>query len=192
MSTRIAVHPLTPERWPDLETLFGTRGACGGCWCMWWRWTTRKEFDRNKGEGNRRAFRALVLRGETPGLLAYEGDAVVGWCALGPRESLPGLARSRILGPVDERPVWSVSCFFVRPGHRRKGVSGRLLRAAIELVRQRGGTLLEGYPHDPSDDGQPAPFVWTGLRSAFARAGFREVARRSPKRPIMRRGVRRR
>jgi GNAT superfamily N-acetyltransferase len=178
-------HPLTPARWSDFEQLFGPRGACGGCWCMWWR-LPRAEFERQKGEGNRQAMRALVEAGEVPGLLAYADGVPAGWCAVAPRESYPGLERSRILKPVDETPVWSVACFFVAKEHRNRGITVQLLRAAIEYVRQQGGRVLEGYPVEPRQGRAPAAFVWTGLAAAFREAGFVEVARRSETRPVMR------
>ncbi len=178
-------HPLTPERWADFEQLFGPRGACAGCWCMFWR-LPRKEFNAGKGDGNKEAMRALVEAGELPGILGYSEGRAVGWCAVAPRADYPALGRSRILKPIDEAPVWSVSCLFVEKGHRRRGVSVQLLRAAAEFVRQRGGAVAEGYPHEPAKGDAPAAFVWTGLASAFRKAGFLEVARRSETRPIMR------
>lgn len=104
--------PLTPARWRDVEALFGPRGACAGCWCMWWR-LPRSAWRRGKGAGNKRAFKRLVAAGRVPGVLAYAGREPVGWCAVAPREAYPVLARSRILQPVDDRPVWSVTCLFV-------------------------------------------------------------------------------
>ena len=186
---RLTFHPLTPDRWSDFQALFGERGACGGCWCMFWR-LTRAGFDAKKGAGNRRAMRRIVESGETPGILAYEGDRAVGWCAVAPRESLPALGRSRILRPVDEAPVWSVSCFFVDRGHRRRGLTVALLKEAIRFVRSRGGCILEGYPTEPRTGKATDAFVWTGLASAFRAAGFVECARRSETRPIMRYAVR--
>jgi len=183
------VHPLTPERWADLEALFGERGACGGCWCMWWR-LKRSDFERQKGEGNKRAFKRIVSNGETPGILAYADGQPVGWCAVAPREAYPVLARSRTLKPVDEEPVWSVVCFFVAKPFRRKGVTMRLLRAAIEFVREQGGKIVEGYPVEPRKGQMPEAFAWTGLVSAFRQVGFVEVLRRSETRPIMRYTVR--
>jgi GNAT superfamily N-acetyltransferase len=187
--TKIEVLPLTRERWNDVETLFGPRGACGGCWCMFWR-LPRGEFSRGKGEGNRRAFQALVRRGEEPGLLAYADGVPVGWCALAPREAYPSLARSRVLAPVDDKPVWSVSCFFIARGWRRKGVTVALLRAAAAHAAARGGKILEGYPIAPKKGEVPAAFAWTGLVGGFTKAGFEEAARRSATRPIMRRRLR--
>jgi len=184
----VTIRPLTPSRWKDLETLFGERGACGGCWCMFWR-LPRAEFERRKGAGNRRAFKRLVEGGAAPGLLAYDGREPVGWCAVAPRAEYPGLARSRILEPLDGEPVWSVSCLFVARPYRRQGVSKLLLEAAADHVRRRGGRIVEGYPVDAKTEAADA-FVWTGLASAFVQAGFTEVARRSPTRPIMRRRLR--
>jgi GNAT superfamily N-acetyltransferase len=178
-------HPLTPDRWGDLETLFGPRGACGGCWCMAWR-LARKDFERGKGAGNRAAFRAVVKSGTPPGILGYLNGEPIAWCAVAPREEYPALDRSRVLKKVDEQPVWSVSCFVVRKDCRRMGLTVALLRAAIYFVRDQGGKIVEGYPIEPIKDEVPAVFAWTGLDSAFRKAGFREVARRSETRPIMR------
>lgn len=184
-SPRLEFHPLTPDRWDDFAALFGPRGACGGCWCMVWR-LPRSEFERGKGDGNRDALRALVEEGEEPGLLAYHGGRAVGWCAVAPRDRYPALARSRVLRPLDDTPVWSVSCLFVAKEYRKCGVSVRLLKAAAKHVKARGGRVLEGYPVEPKGVNAPAPFVWTGLPSAFLAAGFVECTRRSPTRPVMR------
>ncbi len=105
--TEITVSPLTVERWDDLERLFGDNGACGGCWCMWWK-QTGSEFERMKYEQNRQAMHLLVESGRVPGLLAYVNDVPVGWCAVEPRENYPRLSRSRTLKKVDDTPVWSV------------------------------------------------------------------------------------
>jgi GNAT superfamily N-acetyltransferase len=185
MTLKLTFYPLTFDRWDDFAGLFGERGACGGCWCMLWR-LKRSEFEKNKGDGNRDAMRALVEAGAEPGLLAYHDGRAVGWCAVAPREQYPALGRSRVLKPIDDQPVWSVSCLFIARDYRKKGVSVALLRAAAEHVRSRGGTIVEGYPVQPKTDNVPAAFAWTGLPSSFLRAGFVEVARGSPTRPIMR------
>ena len=168
--------------------LFGENGACGGCWCMWFR-LTNKEFEAAKGDGNREAMKALVEAGEEPGILAYVDGEPAGWCALAPRPSYGRLARSRILKPVDEAPVWSVVCFFVDRRFRGRGLTIGLLEAAAEHARRKGGTLLEGYPVEPRKERAPAVFMYHGSAAAFARAGFSEVARRSETRPIMRRKI---
>lgn len=182
----LAIAPLTPDRWPDVERLFGPRGACGGCWCMAWR-LSRAEWERQKGEANRAAFRRVVEGGPPPGVLAYAGQAPVGWCAVAPRDAYSHLERSRVLRRVDATPVWSVSCLFVAKPYRRRGVSVALLRAAAELARAQGAVVVEGYPVDAASGTMPDPFAWTGTVSAFRAAGFVEVARGSPTRPIMRR-----
>lgn len=181
-------HALTPERWPNLEQLFGKRGACGGCWCMIWR-LPHAVWEAGKDEGNRAAFRSLVEAGEEPGILAFAGDEAVAWCAVAPREDYPALLRSRILKPVDDSPVWSISCLFVKKTYRRMGVTPRLLDAAVAFARERGATIVEGYPTETQGADRAAPFLWTGTMSAFEHAGFCEVARRSARRPIMRRMV---
>lgn len=152
---------------------------------MWWR-LSGKEFEAHKGEGNRKAMKAIVKEGRVPGILAYHRDRPVGWCSVAPRGEFPRLENSRILKPIDDEPVWSVVCFFVAKAYRRRGVTARLLKAAIQHVRQHRGRTLEGYPVDPGQGNTPDLFVYHGLASAFRSVGFKEVARRSPKRPIMR------
>ncbi|MBI2837218.1 MAG: GNAT family N-acetyltransferase [Acidobacteria bacterium] len=185
----IVIQPVTADRWADFESLFGTRGACGGCWCMWWR-LKRSQFEKQKGAGNRRAMKRIVDAGGAPGLLAYQDGAPIGWCSVAPRSDFAVLARSRVLAPVDTRPVWSIVCFFVARPYRRHGITVKLLRAAVQYAGQRGARIVEGYPVVPKKGRVPDVFAFTGLVSAFEKAGFREVARRSETRPIMRRGVR--
>jgi GNAT superfamily N-acetyltransferase len=187
-STSFTYCPLTRERWEDFETLFGARGACGGCWCMWWR-VQAKEFERSKGEGNRRAMKRLVRSGTVPGILAYHKDEAVGWCSVAPRENFPRLERSKILAPVDDLPAWSIVCLFVAKGWRRRGVSEGLVEAAVKHVRSQGGRIIEAYPVDPGGKPIPDAFAFHGLASTFEKAGFAEAARRSRTRPIMRRYV---
>ena len=179
------VQPLSPERWADFERLFGTRGACGGCWCMWWR-IPRSQFERQKGDGNKRAMKRVVKSGQTVGLIGYIDDAPVAWCSVAPREDFPVLQRSRVLKPVDDQPVWAVVCFFIDRAHRHRGVAVAMLKAAVRYVKQQGGRVVEGYPVEPKKETIPDAFAWTGLKSLFERAGFTEVLRRSPTRPIMR------
>lgn len=184
-SNNLRFHPLTAARWRDVEKLFGERGACGGCWCMYWK-LMRPQYEKQKGAGNKRALKKLVASGEVPGVLAYHREEAVGWCALAPREKYPRLANSRILQPVDEQPVWSVTCFFIKKEYRRQGVSTALLQAAAQHAKKRGAKILEGYPVEPQKGMMADTFVWTGLASTFSKAGFKEVLRRSETRPIMR------
>ncbi len=183
-SLELTFHPATPERWPDLERLFGERGACAGCWCMWWR-LKRSQWDAQRGEGNRGALKALVESGEAPGVLAYAGAEPVGWCSVAPREAFPTLERSRTLKRIDQEPVWSIVCFFVAKPFRRQGLTVKLLQAVVEYVRGRGGRIVEGYPNRPSKAGVDA-WLYMGLASAFLKAGFVEVARPSTTRSLVR------
>jgi GNAT superfamily N-acetyltransferase len=190
MDLELLFQPLTTDQWEDFVSLFGVRGACGGCWCMLWR-LSRKQFESQKGEGNKRAMQDIVDSGEVPGILAYHNTQAIGWCAIAPRSSFTALSRSRILKPIDDRPCWSVACLFIEKSYRKKGVSTELLRAAAEYAKSQGADLVEGYPVEPkSEKDIPPAFAWTGIPKAFIRAGFREVARRSPTRPIMRRELR--
>ena len=177
--------PLTIERWDEFEKLFGPRGACGGCWCMYWR-LTHSEFERDKGDKNRRAMRSLVESGDVPGIMAYDEGEPVAWCSIAPRERFPRLGRSRILKPVDEEPVWSIVCFFIAKSHRKRGVSLAILEEAARYAAGRGAKIVEGYPVEPKKGKTADVFAYTGLASVFGRAGFEEVARRSETRPIMR------
>lgn len=153
---------------------------------MYWK-LPRRAFDAGKYEGNRLAQKAIVAAGGTPGLLAYVEGNPAGWCAVEPREHYPGLARSRILSPIDTSPVWSITCFFIDKSARRQGLSIALLRAVVDFVSDQGGRIVEGYPTEPRPGTKITPaFVYTGLASAFRKAGFKEVGRRSETRPIMR------
>ena len=179
-------YPLTPDRWDDFELLFGPRGACAGCWCLYWK-LPRKLFTANQGDQNRIAQKKIVSSGQIPGLIAYVNGVPAGWVAVEPRQNYPVLNNSRILKPLDDSPVWSVPCFFVGKKYSNQGLSVGLLKAAIDYVAKMGGKVLEGYPVEPRQAGKAPPaFVYTGLASAFKQAGFVEEARRSETRPIMR------
>lgn len=179
---RLAVRPLTPELWPALEDLFGAYGACNGCWCMYWR--IGGAYRDRPRERNRAELREVVLQGPPPGLVAFDGDTAVGWCQVTPRRALPYLDGYTRRGPLDPRPVWSVSCFYVRRGYRRQGVSTALLAAAIALARKEGAPALEAYPS------RKDPKSYTGLAAIFAREGFRKVGGRRADHPVMRRELR--
>jgi GNAT superfamily N-acetyltransferase len=177
----LTTRPLTADLWPALVDLFGENGACGGCWCMYWR--IGNAYRARPRERNKAAFREIVRRGPPPGLLAFDGPVAVGWCQLTPRDALPWLDRTWRLRRVDALPVWSLSCLYVRKGYRKRGVTSALIAAALKATRRAGAPALEAYPLDadltPSASG-------TGFASTFARAGFEPVARHVPSRPIMR------
>jgi GNAT superfamily N-acetyltransferase len=180
----ITVRPLTLDLWPDLETVLGEDGG-KGCWCMYWR--IGAAYRRRPRADNRAAFKAIVTEGPPPGLIAFDGGVAVGWCAVTPRADLPEIARQWRLASVDASPVWSLSCLYVRKGYRRRGVTRALIDGALAAAKAAGAPALEAYPFDralsPSATG-------TGFASTFVQAGFREVARRIPARPIMRHDLR--
>lgn len=181
----LEMFPLDLARWADFETLFGARGACGGCWCMSWR-LKPADFERQKGDGNKQAMRDLVERNEQVGLLAYVDNNPIGWCALAPREVYVKLENSRVLKRVDNEPVWSISCFFVAKEYRRQGISLELLKGAIAFCEANEVKIIEGYPIVPYGEQIPAAFAWTGIPSVFEKAGFVVAERRSQAKPIMR------
>lgn len=178
-------HPLTIDRWSDFEDLLGDRGGCKGCWCMWWR-LYRNDFERLRGEGNRLIMKTIVESGEVPGIIAYAKNIPIAWCSVAPREHFQRLQRSHMLGRVDDKPVWSIVCFYVDWRFRKQGVTVKLLQAVIEYVEQQGGEIIEGYPVDSEKKRIPAVDAITGFASAFKKAGFVECLRQLKKRPIMR------
>lgn len=185
IKSELSFHPLTPDRWKDFEKLFGPRGACAGCWCTYWI-LRRSEFDRlRKGEGTKKFIKKIVKKGLPPGILAYEEDRAVGWCAIQPRENYPVLQNSRILKPVDEKPVWSIVCFYIQSKYRKHGLTVDLIKEAVKFAKSQKAKIVEGYPVEPKKVTAPV-FIYTGIASAFLKAGFKEVARRSETRPIMR------
>lgn len=180
---KLKFFPLTPDRWSDFEKLFGDNGACGGCWCMWWR-LKRSLYEKQKGKGNKRSIKKIVNSGTAPGILAYDNNNPIGWCAIEPRESYALLENSRVLKRIDDKKVWSVVCFFIDKKYRRKGVTEKLLKAALKHAKRNNVKIVEGYPID--SDKTPSVFAWTGFANAFLKVGFKEVRRGSPTRPIMR------
>ena len=141
--------------------------------------------DTTRAAAFRAELKALVDGGRPPGLLGYQGKTPVGWVSLGPREEFAKLRRSPVMKAVDDRPVWSIVCFVVPGEHRHRGVARALLDGAIAWAAKQGATLLEAYPVD-----RPAPSkddaMWFGAKSMYDAAGFVEVARRKPERPVVR------
>jgi GNAT superfamily N-acetyltransferase len=180
---KLKIRPLTPDLWPALEDLFGKPGASNGCWCMYWR--LGPAYREQGNQANKRAFRKVVEDGPPPGLLAFDGDLAVGWCQLTPRGALPWLSNARYFKPVDDTQVWSISCFYVRRGYRKRGVSGAVIRAAIKLAKRAKAPALEAYPID-TDQPKSTLNRFTGIASTFVEAGFQTVARRASDRPVMR------
>ncbi len=178
-------YTIAPANWDSFQAVMGEKGGCGGCWCMLWR-LEKRQMDAQMGEPNRRAMKAIFDAGHIPGLICRHGETPVGWIQVDERTTFPRLEHSRVLKPVDDKPVWSVSCFFIDRKYRRQGLSAQLLEAACTFVKERGGAIVEGYPIDTPKTSYPAVYAWTGMVGAFRKAGFHEVARRSATRPIMR------
>ena len=189
MAMKIEVHALTKGRWKDLVELFNRPGGSivRGCWCMYYRRSGSSGI--GPGEQNKKALKSLVDGGYVPGLIGYQDGNPVGWVSLSPREDYAKLKRSPVMKPVDDKPVWSIVCFFVDSRARGQGVSEALLKAAIDYARSRGATLLEAYPVDKNDRSHP-DFMFFGAKRMYDRAGFKEVARRKETRPVMRRTLR--
>ncbi len=181
---KLSIVPATADNFADLVTLFGPNGAYSGCWCMWNR-QTNAEFEANTYQPNRSALEKLIAEDHEHGLLAYKGGKPVGWAALAPRTEYSRLQRSPVNKPVDDKEVWSVTCFVVDKQHRGKGVAGALLAAAVERARDAGAAAVEGYPVAPETEMADTE-VWHGVESMFLEAGFTEVARRRPRRPMYR------
>jgi GNAT superfamily N-acetyltransferase len=178
---QLVVRKLTPDLWPALDDLFSTTGPVGRCWCMYWR--LGNEYRQRQQDDNRDEFHRVVNDGPPPGLLAFDNDSAVGWCQLTPREALPWLDRAWRLKRVDNLPVWSISCFYIHTGYRKRGVTAALIAAALEAAEEAGAPALEAYPLDAQLTESTSH---TGYVSTFERAGFVTVARHVPSRPIMR------
>lgn len=176
--------PLTPDRFPDMETVFGDRGVARRCFCMHWR---RPDGGYRDDRDNRDRFAAITTEGPPPGLLGYVDDDPKGWVQVGPRSDFPTLGRSRLLEPIDDRDPWTINCFVVRAGERRQGIGRGLLEGAIRYAIDQGAELIEAYPVD--GERSSAVDYFTGTLGMFAEHGFVEVVRRNDTRPIVRLSV---
>lgn len=185
----LTVHPLTPARRADLDALFDAKGCsmARSCRCMYYRETAATA--TKDPAARHAALHALADREPAAGLLAYDGADPVGWVALSPRADYPRLVRSPVAKAVDDVPVWSLVCFVVPPARRGQGVARALLAAALGYARAQGALALEAYPIDKRPPGDAA-FLWNGAASSYRKAGFVEVARRRPERPVVRRWFR--
>jgi GNAT superfamily N-acetyltransferase len=192
MDDDIIVRPLTPARWSDLLELFGDNGAYGGCWCMYFR-RRGKEYDngcRNRGRGNKAAFKELVDKRRVPGLLAFRDGHPVGWCSVAPREQFGRVENSPQLKPIDDADdVWAIVCFYIHRKHRGDGVATALLGAAVERAASKGARIVEAYPLDVRDRKVTNAEAYTGFLPMFKRAGFKVAARPGGRRVIVRYAV---
>jgi len=181
----LELNPLVPANWEQFETLMGEKGGCGGCWCMVFRLSS-KEFAANKFDGNKDLMRGLVQAGKPGGLIATMNNIPIGWIAMAPREDYIKIESSRSFKRIDDQPVWSITCFFIKKEYRRKGLSKRLIAAAVAYARKRKIKVLEAYPAIPYDDKVPAPFLWVGILSAFTDNGFSIVQQNGKSRAMVR------
>ena len=192
-SERILLRELARTDWPHIERLFGSRGACGGCWCMHWRVPRGgKSWEAAKGEPNRLAFRKLVQAGQVHGILAFSRDLPVGWCSFGQRSAFPRVDRIKAyrtdetLSVADKSALWSINCFYLAKEYRGQGLSRRLAEAALQAIRKRRGRFVEAYPVTLTRDGKrlPPAFSFTGPESLFRQLGFVEIQRLATSRPL--------
>lgn len=183
---KLRFEPLTIDNWAKFVQLFGEKGACGNCWCMYYR-LRKKPFEEGKRDGgNRAAMKGLVWSGQPAGLLAFCEDQAVAWCAFAPREDFLKLENSRVHKRIDDKAVWSIPCTFIAKNFRGKGISVMLLKGVISYAKQAGIKIIEAYPTIPTQERLPDSFAWIGLYKSFERAGFEIVDRTSKNRPMVR------
>jgi predicted GNAT family acetyltransferase len=171
----ISIKELNPALWSDLEELFGEKGACGGCWCMYCRIEKGEKWSDVKGAEAKRRLKTMVQNGTVRGLLAYNGNEPVGWCTFGKRTDFSRLNRARSLKCDDAESVYSIPCFYIKSRFRKQGVATELLKAAVAILKAEGQNILEGYPVKPTKPGNkniPGAFAWTGTVPLFEKQGF--------------------
>jgi GNAT superfamily N-acetyltransferase len=185
-TTQLTFEPLTKKNWNKFVKLFGNNGACGNCWCMYYR-LNKTDFREGKAdEGNKNAIKEIVWEGKPTGLIGlYEGQAIA-WCAFAPREDFIKLEKSRVHKRIDDKAVWSIPCFFIHKDFRRQGISVALLKGVIKYAKDNGIKIIEAYPTIPTTQKLPDSFLWIGLFKSFERAGFKIVDRKSRNRPMVR------
>ncbi len=177
---------LTLESWTDLKLLFGDKGACGGCWCMYWR-LLYKEYEQNKGFKNQQAFKKLMLAGRPLGVLAFQDNVPMGWCSVSPKTDLIRLKTSRLLKVTEmDKSIWSITCLFIQKEFRRRGLSTKLIKAAVNYAYKHGAAVVEAYPIQPKKENMPGVFAWVGFVKAFKKAGFKKFLQVSETRMVMR------
>lgn len=182
---KLKFEPLTLDNWQLFETLMGERGGCGGCWCMTHR-LKKSDFEKNKYEGNKKELQRLVKTGQHVGLLAISNGEAIGWISLAPREQFIRLDTSRVHKRIDDKPVYSITCFLIKKEHRHKGLSGAMIEAAKTFAKKNRIEILEAYPVKPYTAKMPDAFAWTGIYSTFEKAGFKVVSNTSKVKPVMR------
>ncbi len=176
---------LTSSNWQQFETLMGEKGGCGHCWCMFFR-LPYKNFQENKPDGNKKMMKELVNKSQPQGLIASLNKQPVGWIALAPREDYMKLENSRVFKRIDDKPVWSITCFFIKKEFRRMGLSQQLIKGAVDFAKKKRIKTLEAYPAIPYNEKVPHAFLWVGVLSSFVKNGFKIVQQHSKSRAMVR------
>ena len=182
---KLKLEPLTPSNWNAFEILMGEKGGCGNCWCMYFR-LPYKTFQENKPDGNKRMMKQLVNKGLPQGLIASVDKQPVGWIAMAPRADYLRLGNSRVFKPLDDKPVWSITCFFIKKEFRHQGLSQQLIKGAVDFAKKKKIKTLEAYPAIPYAEKVPHPFLWVGVLSSFLNNGFKIVRQHSKSRAMVR------
>jgi GNAT superfamily N-acetyltransferase len=183
---KLSFQPLSKENWAAFVQLFGDKGACGNCWCMYFRLSKTDFEEGKKNNANKTKMKELVWENLPTGILCFYEDQPIGWCAFAPRENFSKIERSRVHKRIDDKPVWSIPCFFVDKNFRKLGISVELLRAVIEYAKTKKIEIIEAYPAIPTQEKLPDAFAWIGLYKSFEKAGFEIVDRTSKNRPMVR------
>ena len=185
-TNQLTYEPLTRKNWGQFVELFGNKGACGNCWCMYYR-LPKSVFNEGKmDDGNKDAMKKIVWEDKPAGILGFYDGLPIAWCAFAPRENFIKLEKSRVHKPIDDKKVWSIPCFFVDKKFRRLGVSVALLKGVIRYAGENGIKIIEAYPTIPTQEKLPDSFAWIGLYKSFERAGFEIIDRTSVNRPMVR------
>ncbi|WP_350347708.1 GNAT family N-acetyltransferase [Agromyces sp. G08B096] len=160
----------------DVAAVLGPkRPDANVCWCLSYRLRSSKENVALRGPARGERVRELCAEDPAPGVLAYDGDEVVGWAGVHPRADT-SFATNRKIPHVDDLDVWTVWCIRVRPGHRGQGISHRLLAGAVEFARDHGAPAIEGYPVDNRGAKVDLTMAYVGTRGLFEAAGFEHAA----------------
>lgn len=170
----LTVHPLTPARFEDFADVVNPNRRDTHCWCLSHR-VSPADIDELGGGSRERAMRALTHRRYRPGVVAYDEGVPVGWCSIGPRSEIPRLVASKLIRPIDDVDVWSIICVVVRSGHRRRGVTTRMLEGAVAYAASRGAPAVEAYPVDAEGGRIDLTMAFVGTRAMFEKVGFEVV-----------------
>ena len=186
IAEELTFESLNKKNWSKFVQLFGERGACGNCWCMYFRLKKEDFVAGKQNDGNKERMKLLVWDNKPTGVLGFYDGQPVGWCAFAPREDYMKIENSRVHKRIDNMPVWSITCFFIDKEFRRMGISVAMLRGVIDYARTQGIKIIEAYPTIPTKEPLPDSFAWIGLYKSFERAGFEIADRTSKNRPMVR------